>query len=216
MASINAPSNLALLTMAVPAIPGAVLCWLRPAEAWLWALAVFFLPASWFGLRAAFRALRKTTAGAIVMGGEDAGDARDTVSLAVAVSSLVVALPLAARLADTLGWIEPSAAHAMATRWTNVVSGGYLVFRGNHLPKVLTPLSELRCDPAVLDMLKRRTGWLIVLAGFAYSVLWLALPTRLALPVGAAVIVAGVVAPSLILRSYAKGLIGNPARRGGR
>ncbi|HEY5412078.1 MAG TPA: hypothetical protein VIJ94_15255, partial [Caulobacteraceae bacterium] len=188
-------SRFALAMMALPVVLGALLCFVRPAAAWLWIFAMLILPASWLGIREAVKAVGKTTAGGMMIPVEDPVDARKAISFAMAFASLVIAIPLAARLADALGLIDPSLADAIATRWTNVVAGGYFVLRGNRLPKILTPLSDLRCAPATMLTLQRGAGWIFILAGLAYAVLWLALPVRLAEPIGAAVIVAGILAP---------------------
>ena len=76
---------------------------------------------------------------------------------------------------------------------------------------MLTPLSDIRCDPATLQTLRRRTGWAYVLAGFAYTVLWLVLPVHLAVPVGIAVIVAGILVPWAVTRFCYMGPANRPS-----
>jgi hypothetical protein len=187
-------SNLALAMMAPPVILGAALCWLRPQQALAWVIAMIVLPAAWL-VRA--KMTRSETA-------------RKTISAAVILVSLMLCVSLAVWLAAALGRIDDGLAHAIATRSTSVFVGAFFVLRGNSLPKMLRPLSDIRCDPATLQTLQRRTGWAYVLAGFTYAVLWLVLPAHLAAPIGIAVILAGVLAPTIIIRSYAKGRVGTP------
>ncbi len=196
MAANRALSNLALAMMALPMLLGACLCWVRPERAWLWALAMVAVPVA---------ALGKTTVRARLLRAESTVDARTAISGAVIVSSWVAASLLAGKLAGTLGTIEPSLADAIAIRWANFLVGGYFVLCGDRLPKVLTPLSDLRGDPANIQTLQRRTGWILILAGLAYAVLWLFLPIRLAWPIGLAVMLGGFLAPSVVLRSLTRG-----------
>ncbi len=191
-------SKLALAMMAPPVILGAALCFLRPQQAWAWAIAMIVLPAA--GL-----------VRAKMMRNEATADRQKAISGAVIFVSVLVSVTLAAPLAAALGLIDNGLAHAIGTRVASVFAGVFLVLRGNRLPKVLTPLSDTRCDPATLQTLQRRTGWAYVLAGFTLSVLWLVLPTHLAAPIGVAVLVVGILAPTAVLRSYAKKSVGAPS-----
>jgi hypothetical protein len=118
---------------------------------------------------------------------------------------------LAANLADALRLIDEAVAHGIATRWTNVLAGAYFVFHGNRLPKILTPLSDFH-DPATMQTVRLRTGRLYVLTGSAYALLWLFLPVHLAQPFGLAIIVGGILVPSIILRSCARRGAAHPGR----
>jgi hypothetical protein len=62
-------------------------------------------------------------------------------------------------------------------------------------------LAEAGADPAAMEATRRRTGWVIVLAGLVYIVLWLALPERWAQLAGPAVLVIGIVGPSVAMRA---------------
>lgn len=196
MTSNRTLSNLALAMMAPPVILGAALCYLRPGQAWAWAIVMFFSPAAWLLLRA--KRMRTE-------------DARRAISGALIFGSLLLSVSLAASLAGVLGLIDGALAHEIAARGASVPAGVFFVLRGNRLPKTLTPLAEVRCDPATLQTVQRRTGLAYVLAGFAFAVLWLVLPVRLATPIGIAVILAGILAPTIIMRSYAKGRVGTPS-----
>jgi hypothetical protein len=201
-------SNLALAMMALPALLGACLCLVRPQRTWLWLIAMLVMPAAWFGVREAFKALRRAATAGSTLEAQD----RVAVAVAVIVASMVVAMPLGARLAEALGLIGPPLAQAISTRWANVLVGGYLVFKGNRLPKILTPLADAPFEAASFDALRRRTGWIVVLAGFAYTVLWLAAPAAVAEPVGLALIAAGILVPVAIIRTGARRRVRSPGR----
>ena len=198
MTSNRTLSSLALAMMAPPVILGAALCWLRPGQALAWALAMIVLPAA-----ALVRAKVMRTGNTI--------QAHKAITGALIFVGLMLSVTLAAWLAAAVGLIDDPLAHAIATRATSVFVGVFFVLRGNSLPKMLTPLSDIRCDPATLQTLRRRTGWAYVLAGFAYTVLWLVLPVHLAVPVGIAVIVVGILAPTVIMRSYANRRVDHPS-----
>lgn len=80
---------------------------------------------------------------------------------------------------------------AMSRRATHVVLGAFFVATGNAMPKTLTPLSALRCDPAKVQAFQRFVGWTWVLTGVAYSLAWLVLPLDVAKPVSVAFLGAG-------------------------
>jgi len=190
-------SNLALATMALPVVVGSALCYVSPEKAGIWAIDMFVLPVLWVGMKAAGKTFGLPVACAAMMEGEKAADARKALSGAMIFASLLIAMSLGAQLAGALGLIDAASAHPTIDRILNVLVGGYLVFHGNRLPKILTP--SVRCDPALMQTLRRRTGWAYVVAGFTLAVIWLALPAHLARPVGMAAIVGGVLLPSLIM-----------------
>jgi hypothetical protein len=196
-------SNPALVMMGLPVLLGAPLCYLRPGEVWAWVAGMFIVPVVWLGIKAA----RKVFGNAAIPTKHDRSpaDTRKAVSGAVILASLLLSASLAAPLAAALGLIDESLARAIASRGVYVFVGWYFVLRGNRLPKMLTPLSDTRCDPARLQTLQRCTGWSYVLAGFALAVVWLLLPVHLAQPIGMAIIAVGVLLPTFILRSYATG-----------
>ena len=205
-------SKLALAMMALPALLGALLCLVRPQGAWLWIIAMLAAPAAWLVVKTASKIFGNITLGGMLRGPDHQADTRKALSSAMIFTCWIIALPMGAKLAEAFGLIDHSLANAVATRWTNILFGGYLVLKGNHLPKILTPWSDLRCDPSTMQTLQRRTSLIFVLAGLAYVFLWLVLPTPLAEPIGLAVIAAGILAPSVVIRSYAKGRVGTPSR----
>jgi hypothetical protein len=203
MTSNRTFAKLAPAMMALPVIVGVPLCFLRPDRAWLWIFAMLVLPIAWFGIRGISRSIGKTTVGALITTSANPDDAQKAASSAIVIASLIIGIALGAELADSMRWIDAPLAHAILTRWINVLAGCYFVIRGNHLPKALTPLADIRCGPATMQILQRRTGWTYVLGGVAFAGVWLLLPEHLAQPTGIAIIFAGILVPTFIMRYYA-------------
>ena len=65
-------------------------------------------------------------------------------------------------------------------RVTMAIGGAFLAVTGNAIPKTLTPLATLDCDPAKVQAVQRLAGWIWVLTGLAVVVAWLTLPINLA------------------------------------
>jgi hypothetical protein len=61
-------------------------------------------------------------------------------------------------------------------RVMGVLMGVTLVVFANAVPKSLTPLTRIRCNPASEQALRRFTGWSLTLGGSAYVVSWLVAP----------------------------------------
>jgi hypothetical protein len=89
----------------------------------------------------------------------------------------IMAAALAARLAHALGAVDDI---DLSRRLPMVIIGAYFVFVGNALPKTLTPLSALRCDPTTAQSVQRLAGWTWVLSGLVVAGVWLTLPVNLA------------------------------------
>lgn len=189
MITNRALSWLALAMMALPVIPGAVLCWRAPRMAPLWALCALLLPAMVLGARLTGWALRKTRMGALLTG-LDTAEARARASRARVLAGGFAFLGLSTSLAVVLRLIDPRTEYAIFVRPVNVLAGLFLVVTGNQLPKMLTRLADTPCDPAAIQAMRRTNGWVMVLAGLTLAVLYLALPPHLAMPAGAAVALA--------------------------
>jgi hypothetical protein len=189
-------SRLALAMLALPAGLGLTLCIVRPDRVLLWAVAMIAIPA----LLAATHGLRRFE-NALADSSEQAMQERgEVLSSAVAWASLVIALIMSARLAEALGLVDHALAEDMATRWANILAGGFLIFHGNRLPKILLPLSTFS-DPARVQTVRRRTGLAYVLAGVAFAGGWLFLPVSLAQPAGLVILALGILAPALVMRN---------------
>lgn len=194
MSTNRALSNLAVAMMALPVILGAALCYLRPDRAWGCAICMLLLPAAW-ALKTRFRN----------------AEASRRISYAMIFSSLAICVSLGSALAAALGLIDEPTVRAIGDRLTNVLAGLFVVFLGNQLPKILAPLPDAACDAATMQSVRRRLGWTHVLAGLALAVVWLVLPMQLARPIGIAIIVAGILVPSAVMRLCCMGLANRPS-----
>jgi hypothetical protein len=132
--------------------------WPERAAAWATELAVIG------GLAVVFASVARSRSG-------------DAIRRAIAFAGLMLAIALSLKLAAALG----AAAHDdVAQRATMVVLGAFIVVTGNALPKMLTPLSVLRCDAVRAQAFHRFAGWSWVLSGLALSVAWLVLSVEVA------------------------------------
>jgi hypothetical protein len=104
-------------------------------------------------------------------------DAGRSVRRGISTAGMILAISLDAKLAAALG-----AAHYddIALRATMAIMGAFLAVTGNAIPKTLTPLAALHCDPAKVQMIQRLAGWIWVLAGLAVAIAWVTLPINLA------------------------------------
>ena len=68
-------------------------------------------------------------------------------------------------------------------RMTMALLGMFFIAMGNALPKRLTPLATMACNPARIQAFQRFTGWTWVLSGAAFSLAWLLAPMHYAGPV---------------------------------
>ena len=104
-------------------------------------------------------------------------DAGGSVRRGIATAGLILAISLGAKLSVALG-----AAHYgdFALRATMAIMGAFLAVTGNAIPKTLTPLASLQCDPAKVQAVQRLAGWIWTLAGLAVAIAWLTLPINVA------------------------------------
>lgn len=114
--------------------------------------------------------------------------AGDAIRSAIAFAGLIMAFSLGATLATTLGGLDNE---EVSRRTIMVIMAASFVFAGNALPKTLTPLSALQCDPARVQAYQRFAGWTFVLTGLAFAIAWLVLPLDLAEPVSIALLMSG-------------------------
>ncbi|HEX3663187.1 MAG TPA: hypothetical protein VHU89_17250 [Acidobacteriaceae bacterium] len=138
--------------------------WLRPDRASAWAAALIVIGCMglvWFRVS---RASAKDGA---------RGKREDGIRAAIVFAALMLLVSLGDRLAIASG---ASSSPDFGMRATMAIAGAFLAFAGNAIPKVLTPLGNLGCDPARDQAVRRFAGWTWVLAGAAVCVAWLALP----------------------------------------
>jgi hypothetical protein len=103
-----------------------------------------------------------------------------SISGGVVFAGLILVCSLALKLAMSFGAVDDP---DLSQRITNAIMGAFFVFTGNALPKMLTPLSSLRCDAARVQRFQRFAGWTWVLAGLGFAYVWLVLPVNVAEPV---------------------------------
>jgi hypothetical protein len=100
-------------------------------------------------------------------------------------AGFVLSLAGAAKLAARLGLMDEA---DLARRVGMVTIGLLLAFIGNSIPKTLAPLSEVRCDPSKHQAFQRWSGWVWLIAGLGYAVVWLVAPLDVAAPLSMLVV----------------------------
>jgi hypothetical protein len=95
----------------------------------------------------------------------------------IVTAGLILVISLGAKLAVALGAVHYG---DIALRATMAIAGAFLAVTGNAIPKTLTPLAALHCDPARVQAVQRLAGWTWALAGLAVVIAWLTLPINLA------------------------------------
>jgi len=68
--------------------------------------------------------------------------------------------------------ISPELSH----RLLGVLMGAVVVVYANAVPKTLSPLIQMRCNPVAEQAMRRFTGWSLVVGGAAYAVASLIAP----------------------------------------
>jgi len=94
----------------------------------------------------------------------------------IAMGAFLMTLMMGKNIAEELAILDV----AMADRVVGVTIGAFLMTMGNMIPKVLTPTSRMRCDPARAQAVQRYAGRVFVLAGLAITIGWIAAPTDVA------------------------------------
>ncbi len=154
---------------------------LKPERAVAWGASLVLLVCMMVVLRMASRRLRS----------EETGRASRQIQAAIVFAALMMTLALGGRLANALGlWSDLD----FARRGMMVILGVFLAFIGNALPKTLTPLSALQCDPARVQAFQRFAGWTWVLTGLGYAMVWILLPMSAAQPTSLVLLVGGMLA----------------------
>lgn len=162
----SVPGWVVATILAVVAVLAGWLGYLHPERLAFYAFTAAFLPTSWAVLVLASP------------GPDEPGhEAAERFSGALALAGTLVAVALGTRVASTLGVIDET----LVERAVGVSMGCLLVVTGNAIPKILTPVERLRCDPAKVQSLERFAGWSFVVTGAFYTLAWFVLePTRAA------------------------------------
>ena len=104
-------------------------------------------------------------------------DAKGSVRRGIVTAGLILVISLGAKLSLALGAVHSG---DIAPRATMAIGGAFLAVIGTAIPKTLTPLAALHCDPAKVQAVRRLAGWIWALAGLAVATAWLTLPINLA------------------------------------
>lgn len=107
---------------------------------------------------------------------------------ALVFAGFMLALSLLARFATSVGLFVDI---ATTKRLSMAMLGIFLVITGNGIPKMLSPLADLRCHAAKVQAFQRFSGWMWVLTGLAFSAIWLLLPLDAAYPLSMMVLLGG-------------------------
>ena len=104
-------------------------------------------------------------------------DASDALKSGVFLAGLMLTMTLTAALAKSAGLLADVSA---GRRISMALLGAFFVVTGNAMPKRLTPLATMACNPSRVQAFQRFSGWIWVLTGVAYSLAWLLLPMHYA------------------------------------
>jgi len=104
-------------------------------------------------------------------------EAGGSVRSGIVTAGLILLISLGSKLAAALGAVNSGDS---ALRATMAIGGVFLAVTGNAIPKNLTPMAALHCDPVKVQAVQRFAGWIWALAGLAVAIAWLTLPVNLA------------------------------------
>lgn len=159
------PIAAALLVLDAIALAG--LWAFRPERSFVWALVALALT----GMAFLLHIVTRPAAGAIW------SLSAEPIARAICFGGLILLVSFTAKLAGALDVVDAS---ELSRRGTMVVLGVFLAKVGNAVPKALTPLADMRCDPARAQAFQRFAGWTWVLTGLAFALAWIALPVEAA------------------------------------
>lgn len=171
----NHARNLAIASGTLVLLLGASLCWLIPERSIAWVLAMVTLPAAWL-LQTVLKKLGVDVA--------RASADRRTLARAMAAAGLIMVISMAEVLIQKLGWIEAGTGELSERAW-GLIMGAMVIAYANVIPK--TPGS------ARLQATLRFSGWVLVLAGTAFSAIWLLAPLNYASTLATWVLFSGLV-----------------------
>jgi Ca2+/Na+ antiporter len=125
------------------------------------------------------------------VGGARRSDAWPQILRALGFAGALLAITSGVRLATAWGLVDDPDAFR---RGTMVVVGAFFLSVGNRLPKTLTPLAAMRCNPARVQAFQRAVGRQWVIAGLVFIAIWVQVPLALARPLSIALLSACIAA----------------------
>jgi len=164
MRVVNPWSVAAILAAAVNLALGGVLLADSPDKAWFLLLVMGFVPGAWVFARLSQR---------LKIGGGSCACAED-LPFSLTLAGWLLASNLALKLAERQGLLTDASTDTIS----QALLGVLLVVGGNRMPKMLTPLKSMRCDPARTQAMQRFAGWTFVLAGVTLVVGSVILPAH--------------------------------------
>ncbi len=153
---------MALIVLSIIALGGTN--WVfHPQGAWVWFVGMATMPCIW--LIALWRFRRRPL--------HDYGDAERRFFVgSIYTAGGIVASAMLLRLVDQATSFEFNGVERV---W-GIAIGILLIFVGNIVPKILSPLSSKYCSDAQAQVTQRFAGWSLVLAGLIYAGLWMFAP----------------------------------------
>ena len=109
--------------------------------------------------------------------------ARPEITRGLIVAGVLLAATVVIRLLSP-AHLDPG----VARRLLGILLGAVVVGYANGVPKALSPLMRMRCDPAAEQALRRFTGWSLALGGTAYAAAWAIAPLTHANLIGASLL----------------------------
>ncbi len=96
---------------------------------------------------------------------------RDAILRGFTIAAAIIVIAIVLKLLSP-NYISPN----LATRLLGVLLGAVVVIYANAVPKALSPLIRMRCDPVAEQAMRRFTGWSLALGGLGYVIAWLVAP----------------------------------------
>lgn len=96
-----------------------------------------------------------------------------SISRSLLLAGLLLGVALALRLLSP-AYMNPD----IARRTMGVLMGAVVVVYANAVPKVLSPLTLMHCDPLTEQSLRRFAGWSLAFGGLAYATMWAIAPLK--------------------------------------
>jgi hypothetical protein len=181
------PSRITTRAAAILPLAGIALAlanwYAQPDIPWAWALAIVMCLVMIAVLRFWQRAARRVPGGTSLVRGVA------EVRTGVIYGGLILVIALAARLAQTYGFVDQANS---SQRTLMVIIGAYLAVLGNAMPKRLPPVTVMQEHSARIQAFQRMAAWTWVLGGLGFAAAWAFLPLAATGPVSTTIVVAAI------------------------